>query len=75
MTRDERRAHLARMLDEHDRAAAELRTAIDASREAGIHTRAGMLRSEEAHDAALRAIEAMLAANRAARALYAEDQP
>ena len=77
---DEHRTRLRRILDEHDRIAAELQESNDAIRQAAEHTREAVLavhniavRVEDASAAGNRAIAAMLAANRAALALLNED--
>lgn len=70
MTPDERRAQLKHLIEEHDQAVAALREAIDYSRDASIHARATLSRIDDTHDAAVRAIDTMLALNKATLALY-----
>jgi hypothetical protein len=81
MTRDERRRRLQQILDNLDAAAKEFRESIEASRAGGHAIRGAVTRMDEAlariednTAAANKAIDAMLAANRAARVLFNEDE-
>jgi hypothetical protein len=80
MTREERQRQLQRILDEHDAMAARFRDSLEAARASGAAIHAAAARMEEAQAriedmtaAGNEALTAMIAANRAALALFHDE--
>jgi hypothetical protein len=80
MTRQERRKQLQQILDQHDAMAAHFRESLEAARAGGAALRAAAARMEESQAriedmtaAANEALTSMVAANRAALALFNDE--